>query len=85
MNHIIELCPIKNEARVDSRMLADHLGIHHKNVLAMIDAHNHRFEKFGPLPFKTRKGDALPQGGFAKATRYALLNEDQALLTPVES
>ena len=36
------------------------------------------FEEFGPLAFETRKGKALPQGGFAKATEYALLNEQQA-------
>lgn len=33
------------------------------------------FEEFGPLTFKTLRGKALPQGGFAKATTYAILNE----------
>ena len=33
--------------------------------------------ELGPLPFQTERGKDLPQGGFAKPTRYALLNEDQ--------
>lgn len=78
--NIIELSQVKNEARVDSRMLAEHIGIQHKNVLATIDSQISRFERFGPIAFKTRKGEALPQGGFAKPTRYALLNEDQSYL-----
>lgn len=80
MDNIITLCPIKNEARVDSRLLAEHLSIQHKNVLELVDKYQSDFEELGPLAFQTRKGEALPQGGFAKSTRIALLNEDQAYL-----
>ena len=36
------------------------------------------FEEFGRLAFETRKGEPLQHGGFAKATRIALLSEDQS-------
>lgn len=78
--NVITLHPVKNQARVDSHLLAERLGIQHKNVLALIDQYRPDFEEFGPLAFQTRKGCALPQGGFAKSTRVALLNEDQSYL-----
>ena len=74
MNNIIELSPVENEARVDSRLLADYLGIQHKNALAMIDSHKQRFEKIAILAFKTRKSKR------GMSERYTLLNEDQAYL-----
>ncbi len=80
MSEIVELSTVKNEARVDSRLLADRIVNQHKNVIALIDQYRSDFEEFGPIAFKTRKGEALPQGGFGKSTRFALLNEDQAYL-----
>lgn len=77
---IIPLHPVKNEPRVDSRVLTDKLQNQHKNVLALIDNYKSDFEEFGAVAFKTLKGKPLPQGGNAKSTRYALLNEDQAYL-----
>lgn len=52
----------------------------HKNILEIIRSNLSDFEEFGPIAFETRKGEALPQGGFAKATEYALLNEHHATL-----
>lgn len=52
----------------------------HKNVLELLENNRPDFEEFGPFAFETRKGRALPQGGFAKGTRLALLNEQQAML-----
>lgn len=78
MNNVIALIEKKHEARVDSRVLADHLDIQHKNVLALIDENILVFQEINRLAFETRKGDPLPHGGFAKSTRYALLTEDQA-------
>lgn len=80
MDKIITLHPLKNEARVDSRTLAEYLQNQHKAVIQLLDVHKARFERFGPLPFKMAKGKPLPQGGFSKSTRHALLNEDQAYL-----
>lgn len=70
----------KGQPMTTSLAIADGLGIQHKNVLAMVRKHRKRFDRFGPLAFQTRMGKPLPQGGFAKATEVALLNEPQASL-----
>jgi len=70
----------KKEARVDSSVLAEHLQNQHKNVLSLIDSYRTDFEELGAVAFKTLKGKKLIQGGYAKSTRYALLNEDQSYL-----
>lgn len=69
-----------NELVVTSLTIAEGAGVQHKNTLELIEANRTELEEFGPLAFETRKGAALPQGGFAKATRIALLNEPQAML-----
>lgn len=58
--------------------IADGVGIEHKNVISLVRKFQKDFEEFGPFAFQTRKGIALPQGGFAKETEYAELNEDHA-------
>ena len=66
-----------NELRTDSRQLAPHLNHRHRTILENIDKYRAQLERLGRLPFESEKGKALPQGGFAKPVRYALLNEDQ--------
>jgi len=68
------------DLRVDSRVLADKLGVDHKASIQLIDKYADQLKRFGPLPFEMGKGKRLPQGGNAKATRYALLNRSQAEL-----
>ena len=77
-----ELITINNDgvAVVDSITIADGVNVQHKNVLELIRKYIPDFEAFGPIAFETRKGKALPQGGFAKATEVAWLNEDQTTL-----
>lgn len=75
MNNIIALIKKKNEARVDSKVLAEQLGIHHKNALALIDANKPEFEEFGRVAFETR---TLETKGGKQKQRIALLNEDQS-------
>lgn len=77
MDNIITICPVKNEARVDSRVLAEHLGIQHKNVLELVEKHKLGFEEFGRVAFETRPFDT--NGGKQKQ-RITLLNEDQSYL-----
>lgn len=60
--------------------IADGTANQHKNVIELVRTYQLDLEEFGPLAFETRKGKALPQGGFAKATEVALLNEQQATL-----
>lgn len=66
-----------NELRTDSRQLAPHLNHRHRTILENIDKYLPELQRLGRIPFETEKGRALPQGGFAKPSRYALLNEDQ--------
>ena len=63
----------KAEARVDSRLLAQHLGNQHKAVIALVDRYATEFKGMGILPFE--KGEITGRG---QPERFALLNEDQA-------
>ena len=65
---------------VTSETIAHGSGIQHKNILELIENRKSDFEQFGPFAFETRKGHPLPQGGYAKATRTAVLNEPQSTL-----
>lgn len=69
-----------NELVVSSEQIATGAGVEHRATLQLIQINLADLEEFGPLAFEMRKGSALPQGGFAKATRVALLNEPQAML-----
>lgn len=73
----IDIVRIKNELRTDSRLLAGFLDHRHRTILENVDKYTSELKQLGPLPFQTEKGTPLKQGGFAKATRYVLLNEDQ--------
>ncbi len=76
--HQIELTTTgKTEPRVDSRLLAGHLGNKHKSLMALIDRYVDRIKEFGQLPFKKEVGGRVQGGG--NAERFALLNEDQSL------
>lgn len=73
----MDLIQIKKEFRVDSRLLANQLDTRHRTILENIDKYTNELKSLNALPFETEKGIALASGGFAKATRYALLSEDQ--------
>lgn len=63
----------------NSEVIADGVGIQHKNVLETIRKNQSDFEEFGPVAFETRRGSPLPQGGFGKSTTIAVLNREQAM------
>lgn len=64
---------------VDSRRVAKECRVQHQNLRELIETHQTIIEEaFGPVRFETGMGERLPQGGFGKAPRYALLTEDQA-------
>ncbi len=67
-------------AVVDTITIAEGVQVQHKNILELIRKYLPDLEAFGPVAFETRKGKPLPQGGFAKATEVAWLNEDQTTL-----
>ena len=78
MSNIVSI--INGEALTTSIAIAEGVDRPHKNIIELIRENLSDFEHFGPIAFETRKGKALAQGGFAKATEYALLNEHQATL-----
>ena len=75
MSNVIALTEKKHEPRVDSLVLAESLGIQHKNVLALINENKLEFEEFGRVAFETR---TLETNGGKQKQKIALLNEDQA-------
>lgn len=76
MNHqpLIHI-QVKAEPRIDSRLIADSLGIKHQNTYELIKDYKSDFEQLGVIRFQTGeiKGRGQPE-------RYAMLNEDQAYL-----
>lgn len=72
----LALHSVKGEPRIDSRVLAQHLGNQHKNVRELVEQHRHRFERISQLRFQTEVGKRKQGGG--NPERYALLTEDQA-------
>lgn len=68
----------KKQLTTTSEIIAEKCGIEHKAAIQLIRKYIDRFQKRSPLTFEMRKGKKLPQGGFAKSTEYAILNEQQA-------
>ncbi|MHB0765738.1 Rha family transcriptional regulator [Stutzerimonas sp. NM35] len=73
----VKLVHHQGEQRVDSRVIAEQLGVQHKNTITLIEKHAKHFERFGLLPFQTEAVKVAGARG-AKHHRFALLNEDQA-------
>lgn len=63
--------------RVDSRLLAQHMGVKHRSTFKLISDHGADFEVFGKVRFEIA---ALPGSATGQKERFALLNEDQAYL-----
>ena len=78
MNALVTL--IDGNAVTTSIAIADGTENDHASVIKLTRAYQADLEEFGPLGFEIQKGKSLPQGGFAKATEYAILNEQQATL-----
>lgn len=64
--------------RADTRLLAQHMKVKHKNSMELVEKHKADFLELGHLPFQTEVGYRTQGGG--KAERFALLNEDQSYL-----
>jgi len=73
---LIKIEEIGGEPRVDSRLIANELGVDHKNTLEMIRKYEPRFEKYGKVAFKTSKPPKGSIGGRPETIAY--LNEQQA-------
>lgn len=66
----------KDGPRIDSRIVAEELGIENRALLQNIDNYQPKFNAFGVVTFQTQKPPKGSKGGMP--VRFALLNEDQA-------
>jgi phage regulator Rha-like protein len=71
------LATVKAEARIDSRLLAQHLGKKHQNAFELLKDHRADFEELGKVRFET---GASPGSKTGQSEKFALLNEDQSYL-----
>ncbi len=73
----IEITECNGQLFVDSRLVAQELGIAHKNFRATIEKYRTEIEQdFGQLPFETEVGYREQGGG--NPEKFYYLNEDQA-------
>ncbi len=72
---LVELIQYQGEQRVDSRVIAAHLGVRHKSSYDLIKRYEADFRSVGILAFETEeiRGRGQPE-------KFALLTEDQAYL-----
>lgn len=73
----LELIATKTEARIDTRLLAQHLETHHESLLKLVTAHQRDFEELGKVRFQIGPS---PDSRTGQSMKFALLNEDQAYL-----
>ena len=71
-DNTLTLTQVNDEVVVDSRLVADEVGIEHKQVLDNIRKYITEFRALGQLAFQTRPGD------IRYAQTFCYLNEDQA-------
>ncbi|MCG9119816.1 Rha family transcriptional regulator [Laribacter hongkongensis] len=65
---------VRDEPRIDSRIVAEELGIQHDNLVQNLERYRNKLERLGIFRFQTEKLTA----GRGRFVRFALLNEDQA-------
>lgn len=68
----ITLIQSQGEARADSRVLAERLGIQYINTMELIESYAGKIQQFGLPPFQT-EAVKKPGARDAKHQRYALL------------
>ena len=66
----------KDGPRIDSRIVADELGIQHESMVQNLERYRDKLGLLGVFRFQTEKPLAGSKGG--RPVRFALLNEDQA-------
>ncbi|PTT86603.1 hypothetical protein DBR42_13350 [Pelomonas sp. HMWF004] len=73
----LSLSTVKDEARMDSRLLAEGLGLQHRSVFKLISDNRADFAALGKVRFEIA---ASPGSVTGQASKFALLNEDQCYL-----
>ncbi|MEO6278525.1 Rha family transcriptional regulator [Roseateles sp.] len=73
----LPLSTIKDEARMDSRLLAEALALQHRSVFKLVSDNRADFAALGKVRFEIA---ASPDSATGQASKFALLNEDQCYL-----
>lgn len=73
----LTLTTVKDEARVDTRLLAQHLGIQHTSLFKLLKNYATEFTELGKVGFQIVPSADSSTG---QALRYAMLNEDHSYL-----
>ena len=71
---------VDGEAVTTTLAIAKGCKVDHASVIKLVRTYQGDLQEFGPIGFEIQKGSSLPQGGFARATEYAVLNEQQSTL-----
>jgi phage regulator Rha-like protein len=71
------LTACNDEARLDSRLLAERLGVQHQSLFELIKAYRADFEQLGKVRFETGASVGSRTG---QSVKFARLNEDQCYL-----
>ncbi len=81
----LPLSVIDDEPRIDSRIVAENLGVQHRQVLTTLNKYSDKFQGHGQLAFQTQVVSGHQGGG--NPEKFALLNENQTyfLLTLVRN
>lgn len=69
--------PMNMEPRVDTRILADHLGLQHESIAKLVKDYKDDFAQLGKVRFEI---GASPGSRTGQKVRFAMLNEDQCYL-----
>lgn len=72
----IQVITLQDQLVVDSRLIADELGIKHENLRKTVEKYLSELQEFGVIVFETQKPLEPSQGG--RPERYCYLNKDQA-------
>lgn len=75
----IQLVGRDEEPRIDSRALAEQLGLKHRSAFALLSRYKDDFKQLGLMRFQIAAVKKTGERG-AKQHKYAMLNEDQAYL-----
>ena len=73
----LDLIATKTEARIDTRLLAQHLETQHESLFKLVTTHQGDFEELGKVRFQIGPS---PDSRTGQSMKFALLNEDQAYL-----
>lgn len=79
LSHDLCLEHAGTEPRIDSRLIARHLGLQHRSIYALLDRHKSDFKELGLLRFQIASVKQ-PGARGVKHQRFAFLNEDQCYL-----